>query len=699
MTNRLLYAVFLLGLALTLAACLPVPAAPMTTDQPRAELGSDGESTGALVVGLTPAGGKAGAAGQSASTGSASATPAEAATSDGQPGDEDAGGTPTPEPTPKPILLKVATAVAGHLSPAEVFEKVAPSVAFVEVNDAAGSGFLVDGGYLITNAHVVWPYDKARVVFPDGSEHEDVPVRNWDLLADLAVLGPLDLKQQPLTLADGENLPIGSEIYLIGYPGEVDDLPEPTLTRGVLSRRREWEAAKLTYLQSDATIIGGQSGGVLVSNAGEVIGISGLGWPAAWDGFRFAMVASAADLAPRISALTAGEDPSGLGRRRWQTDSGAAEQDFVLDNLRHARMFTLQAEPEAELEFELSGSGEFSAAAINLWGESLGGIDQSTELTSTFTITVPKEPEEQTILLVVQSLTDSPIDVHVSSSVDLFSQDDPDDGRVIGRDATIFANMDYPGDADYFQLSLTAGDTVEIVADSMLIDPMLSVDYRGAPEEAIVEADESVGIYEDGDKLTFTAPHTGRYYVTVYSPMTLGYAVQVEQVPSDAEGTPTPAVTDDELEATTAWYRSNTGPFRVRYPKAWKAQQAAPGVTAVFASEEGGALEIVERDMVSLGMGKLTQAEYVDQVVRRLETTAPGFKLIAVKPFQIAGDREANVLVYSDLGSTRKCSSLLYLHEQWQAFTGTYCAAPARHRELEPLIQGSFESFTVEAEK
>ena len=328
----------------------------------------------------------------------------------------------------------------------------------------------------------------------------------------------------------------------------------------MLSRRREWEAAKLTYLQSDATIIGGQSGGVLVSNAGEVIGISGLGWPGAWEGFRFAMVASAADLASRISALTAGEDSSGLGRRRWQTDSGAAEQDFVLDNQRHARMFTLQAEPEAELEFELSGSGEFSAEAIDLWGQSLGGIDQSTELTSTFTITVPEEPEEQTILLVVQSLTDSPIDVHVSSSVDLFPQDDPDDGRVIGRDATTFANMDYPGDVDYFQLSLTAGDTVEIIADSMLIDPMLSVDYRGAPEEAIVQADESVGIYEDGDKLTFTAPHTGRYYVTVYSPMTLGYAVQVKEVPSDTEGTPTPAVADDELEATTAWYRSKTGP-------------------------------------------------------------------------------------------------------------------------------------------
>ncbi len=98
-------------------------------------------------------------------------------------------------------------------------------------------------------------------------------------------------------------------------------------------------------------------------------------------------------------------------------------------------------------------------------------------------------------------------------------------------------------------------------------------------------------------------------------------------------------------------------------------------------------------------MGKLAQDEYVDQVIRSLETAAPGFKLLSVKPFRTEGDLEANVLVYSDLGGTRKCSSLLYLHEQWHAFAGTYCASPSRHRELEPLIQGSFRSFMVEEGK
>ena len=171
-------------------------------------------------------------------------------------------------------------------------------------------------------------------------------------------------------MADGENLPIGTEVYLIGYPGEVEDLPEPTLTRGVISRRREWEPAKLTYLQSDATIMGGQSGGVFVSSAGEVIGVSGLGWPGAWEGLRFTMVASAVDLAPRIIALTsAGVQRTGKaalanGQRRCQ------EPDFVLDSQRHRAVSAVQAETEAKLEFELSGSGEFSAVAINPSGDS-----------------------------------------------------------------------------------------------------------------------------------------------------------------------------------------------------------------------------------------------------------------------------------------------------------------------------------------
>ena len=288
------------------------------------------------------------------------------------------------EPASRPAAspAPVATAVPGASNSAEVFKAISSSVAFIDTPTASGSGFLFEDGYVVTNAHVVWPQEKVRVVLPDGSEHKDVTVLAWDLLADLAVLGPLETRLPSLALADGESLPIGSEVYLIGYPGEVDKLPQPTITRGVLSRIREWEAAGLTYLQSDATIIGGQSGGVLVSAAGQVIGISGLGWPGPTlmsPGLSFALVASTADLAPRIARLIAGEDPSGLGKRRWQLKDGATQHTLLLDNQRHARFFLVQEPAETEISIDLVGAGEFSAFASDSQGMMLGDVVRSTE--------------------------------------------------------------------------------------------------------------------------------------------------------------------------------------------------------------------------------------------------------------------------------------------------------------------------------
>ncbi len=316
-----------------------------------------------------------------------------------------------PTVTPAPIVVTAAaTSAAGVPTPAQVFAAISPSVAFVDLPDTSGSGFLIDGGYLVTNAHVVWPYAKARIVFPDGTEQKDVPVVNWDLLADLAVLGPVETKLPPLALADGEGLPIGSEVYLIGYPGEVEKLPQPTITRGVISRHREWDQVGLTYLQSDARIIGGQSGGVLVSDRGQVIGVSGIEWGS------FAMVASAADLAPRITRLIAGEDTSGLGDRRWQFEDSATEQQFVLDNSRHARFFVLQEPADTEVEISLSGSDETHGCGAHAVGRAAGGTEPSSEISPTFTIVTP---DKLPVVLEVRSLSDSPMDVSLSASSEL----------------------------------------------------------------------------------------------------------------------------------------------------------------------------------------------------------------------------------------------------------------------------------------
>ena len=83
---------------------------------------------------------------------------------------------PTDTPTPLPTDTPEPTPTPGPLKPSEVFEAVSPSVAFIDTDLFTGSGVLIEGNYIITNAHVVWPLNEARIVFPDGSEFLDVPV-------------------------------------------------------------------------------------------------------------------------------------------------------------------------------------------------------------------------------------------------------------------------------------------------------------------------------------------------------------------------------------------------------------------------------------------------------------------------------------------------------------------------------------------
>ena len=87
------------------------------------------------------------------------------------------------------------------------FPSVTSSMAFVETATREGNGVLIEGGYIVTNAQVVWPFQAADVIFADGSEFPDVPVRGLDLQADLAVLGPIASPAGGLKLVDGETTP------------------------------------------------------------------------------------------------------------------------------------------------------------------------------------------------------------------------------------------------------------------------------------------------------------------------------------------------------------------------------------------------------------------------------------------------------------------------------------------------------------
>ena len=425
-----------------------------------------------------------------------------------------------------------STAAAEKLSSAHIFEKVSPAIAFIHTRTGSGSGVLIEGGYVVTNAHVVWPFDEVRVVFPDGTDFRAVPVIGWDLLVDLAVLGPIPTQVEPVPMLDGENISIGSEVYLIGYPGEVEAYPKTTMTRGILSRLREWEPVGITYFQTDAAITGGQSGGALVSDMGDVIGISGFSFRK-----EFGLAASSADLLPRVRQLIAGRDPSGLGKRQFDMEGGSLRYRLTPRN--YGDVYIINEPPGTAIEIEFSGGGDVSFQIVDSYGDT-----QADAETSSFSFVtrrygplflIPRQISRETIL---------------AASHRLVQFDDPDRGKDIRVGQILHGNIDFPTDIDYYYLDLARNETVEIVAMSILADTQLTVwGYQGETLEVWLRDENSGGgLFGLDARIVFQAPHTGEYILGVASRWDppSGYVLTVDQaLPTAILTSITPWVTID----------------------------------------------------------------------------------------------------------------------------------------------------------
>ena len=402
-----------------------------------------------------------------------------------------------------------STASSESLTSGQIFQRVLPAFAFIETATSAAGGVLIEGGYLVTNAHVVWPYAAARVLFPDGTEIEQVAVKGWDLLADLAVLGPIDVPVEPVTLLDWKKIPIASDIYLVGYPNEVEAVPQPAIARGVLSRLREWEPVGVTYFQTDAAITGGRSGGLLVSDTGGVIGISGFRVA----GREFGLFASSADILPRIRQLIAGEDPAGLGERLLPAAGGKLRHALTLRNYWDELGYLINGPAGAEIELELIGESDGGISVFDAAGNELLVLDD--ELTGAETGSLVAQGEGPRFLIAWQ-LNETAADFTLTASHRLVPLNDPERGGQLQVGQTVRGNIDFPADIDHFLLHLEENETVEIVARSALADILLTVDYPGAVGEQVVRDDDSGGgLFGLDARIIYRAPHSGSYFVVV----------------------------------------------------------------------------------------------------------------------------------------------------------------------------------------
>ena len=139
---------------------------------------------------------------------------------------------------------------------------------------AIGSGFIVDpSGYIVTNAHVVENAVKITIRLDSGEEHPAELV-GLDDETDIAVLKVNVGKELPyLRFGDSESVRVGDWVLAIGSPFGLNR----TVTAGIVSQTRR-ETAVLTpfqrFIQTDAAINRGNSGGPLVDLNGDVIGVN-----------------------------------------------------------------------------------------------------------------------------------------------------------------------------------------------------------------------------------------------------------------------------------------------------------------------------------------------------------------------------------------------------------------------------------------
>lgn len=143
---------------------------------------------------------------------------------------------------------------------------------------ALGSGVIVDAanGYIITNNHVVGGADEVQVVTSDNRKLDAEWVKT-DPATDLAVVKVKGENLISAPLGDSDAMEVGDLVLAIGSP---EGLPQ-TVTSGIISAKGRNQAGLgggtnlyQNFLQTDAAINHGNSGGPLVNMRGEVIGIN-----------------------------------------------------------------------------------------------------------------------------------------------------------------------------------------------------------------------------------------------------------------------------------------------------------------------------------------------------------------------------------------------------------------------------------------
>lgn len=436
--------------------------------------------------------------------------------------------------TQAPATTVAPTTTTALPTPAEVFATVSPSVVFIEVPDGTGSGVLLSSGYVVTNAHVVGHSPTVRL-FTSAGELAEVPVHAKDWLTDLALIGPVPLDElggviPAVNFGSSATVAIADDVYLIGYPGELETHPEPAVTSGTLSRRRLAPCLGMTFLQTDAVIAGGQSGGALVDSAGQLIGISGLG------GFtesNFALVLTAEDALAALAALDAGS-----GNLLRAEGSAGLRQSYPVANVDSAGYLVTITEEQSLLSLTAySPVDEDVWLKVDTWDGYVPWWYWPQDEVDYIWDDIYAPDEEDADVFYADAFDDgtaeslevslapgayvvsvghflgTPTVISVEASSPLTPLEDAEPpGGVLSLGKSVTGALNHIEDIDNYQIDLQNGSTVRIRMASVS-DSVMSLYLDGWLVAS--NDDAGIGLYGDGAEIVFEVKETGRYDLDV----------------------------------------------------------------------------------------------------------------------------------------------------------------------------------------
>lgn len=425
-----------------------------------------------------------------------------------------------PPPAPEQPRSSVNPPEPTALDAPTVYSIIRASLALVETDTdlRAATGLVTRDGRIIVESAVVAEATRIAVTLSNGDRIEDITVELTDPISGLAAIGPINAnlarRLPAVSLGDGEDLPIGANVFAVGFSG-LDAATSASISAGLLSRRAEWLSAELTIFSSDASIPGGQAGLVLADDMGRVIGLATRSLAAR------GLFVSTGDIARQLAELP----PPGEAA---VTAAGPLAADVEVLPGEQVLAFLTATDVGPRLSLTVTGDEPGLVTVLDATG---AAIDTATVVGG-----------GAATVIVVDLSTVGPYQVWLSSEAEeqasytLASEQLPASAMTTDFDDRLWnpEERQSPGlinsgdDLDVFTLSVRPGDVYEVRVESLVIDVYL---YAAGGGVDLTDDDGLGGLSGTDAMLRIEPTEPGELMLTVGSITGAGgYLISIDQI-------------------------------------------------------------------------------------------------------------------------------------------------------------------------